>query len=91
VKPYAKQNPLVRMMHVSPFVLSRPVIFEDAKPSTHEENDLEEILHLYEDKRSSKPSIEYEPLSAGPKYVVLDHDRVLTMILHVEPLEMENP
>jgi hypothetical protein len=49
-KPLPKQNPLIRMMHVSPFVSSKPVLFEDAKSAAPEEDDLEEILHLSDDE-----------------------------------------
>jgi hypothetical protein len=49
-KPHPKQNPLIRMMHVSPFVSSKPVLFEDAKSAAPEEDDLEEILHLSDDE-----------------------------------------
>ena len=33
---------------------------------------------------------EFEPLSSGPKEVVLDHDRDSTMISHDESLDMKN-
>jgi hypothetical protein len=78
------------MMHVSPFISSEHVLFEVAKPATHEEYNSEEILHLYEDKRSS-PSIKFEPLPTSLEYVVLDHDQDPTMISHDESPEMENP
>jgi hypothetical protein len=89
VKPLSKQNPLEMMMYVSLFISSEPVPFEVAK--SPEEYDSEEILHHCEDKRSSSPSIEFEPLPTGPKYVVLVHDRDPTMISHDESLEMGDP
>jgi hypothetical protein len=36
------------------------------------------------DERSPSPSIEFEPLPAGPKYVVHDHDRDPTLIWAME-------
>jgi hypothetical protein len=90
VKPLPKQNPLEKMVQASPFKSSKPVLFEVAKFATHEEHDSEEILQLCEDKRSSSPSIEFEPLPAGPEYIVLDHDRDPTMISHDESLRIEN-
>jgi hypothetical protein len=90
-KPLPKKNPLEKMVHASLFVSSKPVLFVVAKFVTHEEHDSEEILHLCEDERSSSPSIECEPLPAGPEYVVLDHNQDPTTISHDESLEMENP
>jgi hypothetical protein len=90
-KPLPKQNPCEKMMHVSPFISSEPVLFEVAKFATPEEYDSEEILHHCEDKRSSSPAIKFEPIPVGPEYVVLDHDRDPTMISHDVSLEMENP
>jgi hypothetical protein len=91
-KPLSKQNPLEKMMHVSPFVSSEPVLFEVAKSVISKEYNLQGILHISEDKpSSSSSSIEFEPLPAGPEYVVLDHDQDQTMISHNESLEMENP
>ena len=74
-------------MHTSPFVSSDPVLLEDVESS--EEYDLKDSLHFCEDERSSSPSIEFEPLPAGPEYVVLDLYRVTTMSLHDKSLEME--
>jgi hypothetical protein len=51
---------------------------------------LEDPLHHCEGERSSSPSIEFQPLPIGPYHVALDHDRESTLILHDEPLEMEN-
>jgi hypothetical protein len=73
-KPLPKQKPLEKMVRVSLFISSGPVLFEVAKFSTHEEHDSEEILHLCEDERSSPPSIEFELLFTGRDYVVLNHD-----------------
>ena len=53
--------------------------------------DLKKILHFCEDEQSSSLSTEFEPLPAGPDYVVLDHDPDSTMIFHDKSLEMENP
>jgi hypothetical protein len=90
-KPHPKQNPLKKVMYGSPFISSKIVPFEAAKPATSELYDSEEILHLGEDERSSSPSIEFEPLPAGLEYVVLDCDRNPTIIIHDESLEMEDP
>jgi len=78
------------MMHTSPFVSSEPVLLEVAKSATSEGYDSEDSLHLYKDERSSSFSIEFEPLPAGPKYVVLDHDWESISTFHNESLEMEN-
>jgi hypothetical protein len=72
VKPNPEQNLLEKVMYGSPFISSELVLFKAAKPTTCEEYDSEEILHLGEDERSSSPSIEFEPFPAGPEYVVLD-------------------
>jgi hypothetical protein len=91
VKSLLKQNRLDKMMHVSPFISSEPVLFEVAKFATREEYNLEEILDPCEEERSSSLSIEFEPLPTSPEYIVLDHDRDPTMISHDESLEKENP
>jgi hypothetical protein len=88
-KPLPKQKPIEKMMHASPFVLSEPILFEVAKSPA--DYDSEELLHLHEDERLSSPANEFEPLPAGPKYIVLDHGRDPTIISHNESLEMENP
>jgi hypothetical protein len=75
VKPLPKQIPLDKMMHVSPFISSKPILFEVAKFATHEEHDLDEILDLCEDERSSSPSIKFGPLPTSLEYVILDRDR----------------
>ena len=54
------------------------------------EYDSDDSLHFCEDEHSSSPLIEFEPLPAGPKYIVLDLDRDATMSFHDESLEMEN-
>jgi hypothetical protein len=41
-KPLPKQKPLKKMMHVSPFVSSEPILFEVAESATLEEYDSEE-------------------------------------------------
>ena len=74
-------------MHTSPFVSSDPVLLEDVESS--EEYDSKDSLHFCEDERSSSPSIECEPLPAGPEYVVLDLYRDTTMSFHDKSLEME--
>jgi hypothetical protein len=45
VKPLPKKNPLERMMHVSPFILFEPVLFEVTESTTSKEYDSEETLH----------------------------------------------
>jgi hypothetical protein len=82
-KPLPKKNLLEKMMHVSPFVSSEPVLFEVTESATLEEYDSEETLYLCEDERSSSPSIECEPLPTSLKYVVLDHGRDSTNIYHM--------
>jgi hypothetical protein len=37
VKHLSKQNPLEKMMHISPFASSKPTLFEVAKSATPEE------------------------------------------------------
>ena len=89
-KHFPEPNPLKEMMHESPFIPSESILFEVAKSATFEENDLEEILRFCEDERSLSHLSEFEPLSSGPKEVVLDHDQDPTKISHDESLEMEN-
>ena len=55
-----------------------------------EEYDSNEILHFCEDERSSSPLDEFEPLSFGLEYIVLDLDQDTNMILNDASLEMEN-
>ena len=50
----------------------------------------ERARRICEDERSSSLLSEFEPLSSGPKDVVLDHDRDSTMISHDESLDMKN-
>ena len=71
-KPLPEHNPLEEIMHTSPFISSEPVLLKSAKSATSEEYDSEDTLHLCEDERSSSPSIEFEPLPAGPEYVIPD-------------------
>ena len=87
---FPKQDPFEEMMHISLFISSELIFFDIAKPITSKGYDLEDTLHFCEDKRSSSPSIEFEPHPAGPECVVLDHDRESTLIFHDESLEMEN-
>jgi len=72
-------------MHTSPFISSEPILLESS-----EEYDMEDSLHSCEDERSSSSLTEFEPLPAGPDYVVLNHDRESTSSFHDESLEMEN-
>ena len=90
-KHFPKPNQLKKIMHESPFIPSESILSEVAKSATSEENNSEEILRFCEDERSLFLLSEFEPLSSGPKEVVLDHDRDSTMISHDESLEMENP
>ena len=75
-------------MHTSPFISSEPILLGVLESS--EEYDSEDSLHSHEDERSSSSLTEFEPLPDGLETVVLDLDRDTTMILHDEPLEMEN-
>ena len=92
--PMAKQLPkpslLKEMVHESPFISSEPVLFEMVGTAISEEYDSNEILHFCEDERSSSPLDEFEPLSFGLEYIVLDLDRDTNMILNDASLEMEN-
>nr|TKW21462.1 hypothetical protein SEVIR_4G199500v2 [Setaria viridis] len=89
-KSLPEQNLLEKVMHVSPFVSSEPILFEVIESAALEECDSEETLHLCEDEQSPSPSIEFEALPVGPYHVVFDHDRESTLIFHDESLEMEN-
>ena len=89
VKHFPEQNPLEEMMHGSLFISTEPILFEMARSATFEEYDSEEILHFCEDEWSSSLSAEFEPLPAGPNYVVLYHDRDSTMIFHDKSLDGE--
>jgi hypothetical protein len=51
VKPLPKKNPLERMMHVSPFILFEPLLFEVIESTTPKEYDSKETLHHCEDER----------------------------------------
>ena len=89
-KHFQESNPLKEMMHESSFISFECILFEVPKSATSEENNSEEILHFCEDERSLSLLSEFEPLSSGPKEVVLDHDRDSTMISHDESLDMKN-
>ena len=41
--------------------------------------------------QTSSSLIEFEPRPTSPRRIVLDHDRDTAMIVHDEPLEVENP
>ena len=73
-KHFPKPNPLKEMMHESPFIPSESILSEVAKSAASKENNSEEILRFCEDERSLSLLSEFEPLSSGPKEVVLDHD-----------------
>ena len=90
VKHFPEPNLFEEIMHESPFISSESILFEVPKSATSEENNSEEILHFYEDERSLSLLSEFEPLSSGPKEVVLDHDRDSTMISHDASLDMKN-
>jgi hypothetical protein len=66
VKPLPKQDPLEKMMHVSPFTSPEPVLIEVIDFSTPHENDSEDSFHLCEGERCSSLSTEFEPLPTGP-------------------------
>ena len=70
--------------------LLEQVLLEVAQSATFEEYDSEDSLHYCEDERPLSSSTEFEPLPAGPEYVVLDLDRDTTMIFHDAYFEMEN-
>src|SRR6185312_2596298 len=78
-KHFPEPNPFEEIMHESPFIPSEFILFEVAKFVTSEENNSEEILRFCEDERSLSLLSEFEPLSSGPKEVVLDHDESLDM------------
>jgi hypothetical protein len=91
VTPLPKQNMFEEIMHVSLFASSEPVLIELVEFSTSQEYDLEDPLHLCEDKRSSSPLIDFEPLPTRLYHVVFDHDQDSTSSFHDASLEMENP
>ena len=89
-KHLPKPNLLKEMVHESLFISSKPVLFEMLGTAISEEYDLNEIVHFCEDERTSSPLNEFEPLSSGLEYIVLDLDRDTNMILNNASLEMEN-
>ena len=88
-KHFFEPNLLEEMMHEFPFIPSESIPFEVAKYATSEENNSEE-LRFCEDERSLSLLSEFEPLSSGPKDVVLDDDRDSTMISHDASLDTKN-
>ena len=58
------------MIQTSPFISFEPVLLGVLESS--EEYDPKDNLHFCEDERSSLPSTEFEPLPAGPEYVIPD-------------------
>ncbi|CAO2045309.1 unnamed protein product [Urochloa humidicola] len=79
VKLLAKQNPLEKVMYVSPFISFELVLFEVAEFAALNKHDSEDTLHRCEDERPSSPSIEFDFLPTGSYYVVPDHDESLEM------------
>ena len=47
-KPLPEQNPLEEVMHISLFILSDPILLEDAKSTTFKEYYSEDTLHFCE-------------------------------------------
>ena len=90
VKHFPEPNPLKEMMHESLFIPSESILSEVAKYAASEEHNSEVTLHFCEDEQQSSLLSEFEPLSSGPKEVVLDHNRDSTMISHDESLDMKN-
>jgi hypothetical protein len=90
VTPLPKQNTFEEMMHVSTFTPFEPILPKLVDFSTSQEYDSEDSLHLCEDKRSSSPLVECEPLPTGPYHVVPDCGRESTLFIHDASLEMEN-
>ncbi|CAN6372693.1 unnamed protein product [Urochloa humidicola] len=90
VKPLPKLNLIERMMYISLFVSSDPVLSEVAFFAP-EEYKLEETILRCEDERSSSPLTEFELLPPSPHCVVLDHDRESTFSFRDKSLNMENP
>jgi hypothetical protein len=86
--PLPKQNTFEKMMHVSMFTPSEPVLPELVELSTSQEYDSEDPLHLCEDERSSSPLIEFEPLPIGSYHVVSDRGRESTLFIHDASPEM---
>jgi hypothetical protein len=89
-KPLPNQDPLEKLMHVSPFASPEPVLTKVADFSTPQENDSKDSLHFCEGKQPSFLSTEFEPLSADPYDVVFDHDRETISSFHYKSLEIEN-
>uniref|UniRef100_A0A0E0KNG9 Uncharacterized protein n=1 Tax=Oryza punctata TaxID=4537 RepID=A0A0E0KNG9_ORYPU len=84
-KPHLKHNPTEKVMFVSPFALSNPVLFEGQKFSAHKEDDLGN-----ENERSSSPLIKFKLLRSCPQYGVLSDSRESTMIFRDKSLGKEN-
>ena len=59
-----------------------------AEKFIEKEDDPAKPINISEFEIPHRPPIEFEPLPAGPDYVVLDHDRDSTMIFHDKSLEM---
>jgi hypothetical protein len=86
-KPLSEQNLLKKVMCVSPFVSSKPVLFKGIELSARKEDESEE-LHLCEAEQPSSPSTELCP--TNPWNIVLDSSRETTLIFHDESLK-KNP
>ena len=78
------------MMHESPFIPSESILSEVAKSTASKEHDSEVTLHFCEDEQSLSLLSQFEPLSSGLEYIVLDLDQDTNMILNDASLEMEN-
>src|SRR6185312_6602414 len=78
---------LLEQVHTSPFISSDPILLKVVESS--KEYDSKDSFHFCEDERSSSPSIECEPLPAGPEYIVLGLYRDTTTSFHDKSLEME--
>ena len=86
-KHFPEQNLLEEMVHTSPLVSSDPVLLEGVESS--KEYDSEDSIDFCEEERSSSPLIKFEPLPAGPEYVVLGLYQDTTTSFHDKSLEME--
>ena len=72
--PHHNHEPLEQVKFISRTRSLEPSLYEDAKFSTHEEDEFDETFYAYEPKRSSSP---FEPFPSGPSRTVLDDDQEL--------------
>jgi len=90
VEPSLDYEPFVEVKGILLVDSPESLLGKVAEKFIEKEDDPAEPIDISKFEIPHKPPIEFEPLPAGPEYVVLDHDRDSTMIIQNNSLEMDN-